>query len=554
MYLTVLSCANRGSPTGGPKDTIPPNLVRSYPENRTVNFSEKEIVLEFDEFIRINNITQNLLINPAIEEFEYDVKKRTLTIIIQDTLEDNTTYTFNFSGVVSDITENNKAENILLALSTGSYIDSLEVNGIVMVNSTHQPASKSYVGLYPFDSVRLDTIKPLYFAVTDEYGAYNIPYVKQGRYFLYTFTDENNNLKIDPKTEAYGFLIDGIDIDTIVSSDLYIYNEDLTELRLNSARTNGNYFEMKYNKTLDTFFVLNNTDSLLYSLYDDNKTIRFFRKPGTTFDSLMSITLARDIAEYEKRDTVFVQFTESRRPPIDFTARITPKSTSKVYLSDSFQVVFTKPILSIDTASIFIAYDSVDQQIVTDIKANYNQTMLTFRFDIDPEKIKDTTQSDSNRLLSGLVSKYRPFTIELDSSAFVSVENDTLPPASLRYSIIDPTNRGIIRGNFMCDSSQHFIIQLLNNSFEVKHELLDVATYVFKDVEPGEYYLRIILDDNNNGRYDDGDLYKLKEPEKIIFYSDKINLKANFEITNNDILYFPVDNRVENVKNGPWIK
>ena len=50
IYHFLTSCANPISPTGGPKDTIPPTLVGTIPINKSLNFKDKSISLVFDEY------------------------------------------------------------------------------------------------------------------------------------------------------------------------------------------------------------------------------------------------------------------------------------------------------------------------------------------------------------------------------------------------------------------------------------------------------------------------------------------------------------------------
>jgi len=64
--LLALSCARQTTPTGGPKDTIPPQLLQSIPPNRTINFNTNTITLLFDEYIQLDNQREQLLITPNI--------------------------------------------------------------------------------------------------------------------------------------------------------------------------------------------------------------------------------------------------------------------------------------------------------------------------------------------------------------------------------------------------------------------------------------------------------------------------------------------------------
>ena len=67
-------------------------------------------------------------------------------------------------------------------------------------------------------------------------------------------------------------------------------------------------------------------------------------------------------------------------------------------------------------------------------------------------------------------------------------------------------------------------------------EQSNVSTYAFREINPGEYYLRIMIDENENGKWDPGDIRQHMLPEKVIIYQDedgnsKTAIRANWEIT-----------------------
>jgi hypothetical protein len=133
ISLTFFHCANMQRPTGGPKDSLPPVLLGEAPANLTRNFKAKEIVLEFDEFIKLNNQFKEFSISPDMEKQpEYKVKKKNLHIILPDSLEKNTTYTINFGKGLVDYNEGNPIENYTYVFATGPELDSLTISGSVI--------------------------------------------------------------------------------------------------------------------------------------------------------------------------------------------------------------------------------------------------------------------------------------------------------------------------------------------------------------------------------------------------------------------------------------
>ncbi|MEM6299716.1 MAG: Ig-like domain-containing protein [Bacteroidota bacterium] len=148
LFLGILltACANIGAPTGGPQDLRPPQLLLSVPEDQRVNFQGQRIELVFDEWIKVNSITKNLQIAPITDNpYSYEVKKNVLIIEFDKPLLENTTYSLAFGETVGDVTENNLTENLRLAFSTGSQIDSLYLEGRVANLETREAVENAFV-------------------------------------------------------------------------------------------------------------------------------------------------------------------------------------------------------------------------------------------------------------------------------------------------------------------------------------------------------------------------------------------------------------------------
>ena len=170
------SCANVKPPQGGPRDTIPPSLVVSVPDNKSLNFSGNIIQLTFDEYLKIDNLNSKLIITPYFDsEFEIKFRKNFLEIEFENPFKDSTTYTFNFQDAIQDITEKNPTKNNVLAFSTGPYIDSLNIFGKVTDLLTGDILKDITVGLYQStDTSDLFIGNPMYFTKTDEFGIFLI--------------------------------------------------------------------------------------------------------------------------------------------------------------------------------------------------------------------------------------------------------------------------------------------------------------------------------------------------------------------------------------------
>ena len=147
--LFLLSCARQSSPTGGPKDTIPPVLVRVIPPNETINFNADQIELEFSEDVILNAPKEQLIITPTIgKEYKMTYRRNRVIIEFEEPLQDSTTYTFNFRESIQDITEKNSVRNLQLAYSTGTYLDSLSISGTIYHMLSGKPAEDATVALH----------------------------------------------------------------------------------------------------------------------------------------------------------------------------------------------------------------------------------------------------------------------------------------------------------------------------------------------------------------------------------------------------------------------
>ncbi|MGB3586379.1 MAG: Ig-like domain-containing domain, partial [Tunicatimonas sp.] len=434
LLIVAGSCARQGTPTGGPKDSIPPQLVRMYPELETVNFEDNEIEIEFDEYIEGRDLKQELIITPPIEEFSFYVSRRTLFLEIEEELRDSTTYTFNFREAIKDASEKNPAENLIVAFSTGPEIDSFRVNGNVRSLMAQQPVEDVVVALYDVnDTLDAFTGPPMYLAKTDEEGNYTIRYIREGLYNIYAYVDDNSSLKIDSNNEPFGFKTEPVYLGTNVNQtvkadsvitadstysmnktiDLVIQRQDIRPIQLQSARANGKYFEVKFNKSLDSYslsaaeqvsqptldflkdsvaFNLSDSSIVLFSNFqDEQQVVRIYNTLKQ--DSLAIIISASDSAQQSLSDTLlYLKFNESRRKLAEFTTLFT-SDDNEITDTISGTFLFSKPIAQVNIDSILLSYDTLFYQPI-----NYNQALqwnehydqVSFSIPVDQSQIVDS--------------------------------------------------------------------------------------------------------------------------------------------------------------------
>lgn len=233
IFLTLFSCANQGTLTGGGKDTFPPVLdsLNSTPNYQT-NFQKQTIDLSFNEWLQLNDVFKQVVVSPPLKEkFDVSLKKKTVRFKFHEdeVLRENATYTINFGSCVQDLSERNPVEDLRFVFSTGDFIDSLEVSGNVVDAFDKKPLKDVLVMLY--DNLS-DTIvkkeKPFYFGKTDEQGNFIIKNVRADTFKIFALIDGNSNYLFDNSSEKIGFLAEPVILtdSTKLKVELQIFQQE----------------------------------------------------------------------------------------------------------------------------------------------------------------------------------------------------------------------------------------------------------------------------------------------------------------------------------------
>jgi uncharacterized protein (DUF2141 family) len=201
------SCANIIPPQGGPRDSIPPHLLNATPRDSTLNFRSDRITLNFDEYVDLQDVQNNLLFTPLFQNNpRVDVKGKTINIHFRDTLEPNTTYIFNFGNAIKDYNEGNVLKNFTYTFSTGSVLDSLELKGKVVLAQTGKTDSTLIVVLHKNlqDSAVMKQ-RPMYVTKVDASGNFHFHNLPPGTFAIYALGDAGSGRKYINKTQFFAF-------------------------------------------------------------------------------------------------------------------------------------------------------------------------------------------------------------------------------------------------------------------------------------------------------------------------------------------------------------
>ncbi len=575
------ACANRVPPSGGPKDEEPPKLIASIPKNGNTNVKTTVLTLLFNELVVTKNIKKELLITPRIDfDYEYKTKKNTIILTLEEPLDSATTYTFNFRNSIVDITEANPAVDLVIAFSTGPILDTLQINGNINDLFTEKPIEKIAVGLYKAnDTLNLFNSPPYYLAQTDEDGNYLFRNLKAAEYIINALEDSNNNLICESDREAYAFAHSSIQLDSTITADtLKLQKLNIDTLHLKRTKNSGQYFIAIANKYLTSLTLKATNDSTIwYSLGEYHKEIKIYN----TFhikDSLMVQLSMTDSLNLQATDTFFLKFPKSERKFDKFDIKLSKLEVFPESKKISFTINTSKPSklvykdsiqLAIDTLAI-IPFDSTWNITINSTHTqfefnNYLPTAYLDSISTTNATKKNTTSATKEQLGKKLsqkkmevggvedgemkmenIAKKSPssknlsYFLRLPFASFQSIESDS---STLIEEELTPKyfkDFGILMGTISTNYT-HYFIQLLDKEYNIIQEIGPANKYKFRNVPPGDYLIRLLIDSNKNGKWDAGNILNNQLPEPIIIYINeddisKTTIRANWEI-NLDLIF-----------------
>ena len=516
--LLINGCAKRGSPTGGPKDSIPPVLVNANPKLNSTNFNEEEIRLTFDEWIKLDKVQDQLIISPPIDNSSYEIKPlsgvtKKVFIRFIDSLNSETTYTINFGNSIKDNNENNTLTFFNYTFSTGETLDSLYVKGLISDAFDREPSNYVSLQLYRIDSILEDSIvfknKPTYISNTLDSVSYKFQNVKEGRYLIIALKDLNNNYLFDPFFEKIGFIDSLITLpkDSIIDFKLFKEETELVWDRphfINSEKIGFGY----YGKLDIDKIELNSKipDSVSYTFLKEKETDTLnLWLSRNSFDSLNFNLIEKDTIKLTT-----VKFDRKRDTLID-SLRISTKTANILHLKESFKLSYNIPIYKIVDSLISIR--NIDSLLISfKTRINKDEEELDIIFEVSP--------SDE-------------YNINLYPNAIVDIRgnvNDTL-----NYKVITQTleDYGNIYLDVVRNNDSKFILHLIDNNGDIIREYINISqnsTYSFDLIRPGKYSFRLIEDLNENSKWDTGDYLKKIQPEPVYYYKDEIEVRANWDL------------------------
>ena len=514
FLLSTIQCAKRASPTGGPKDSIPPVLINASPKLNTTYFNKDEFNLYFDEYVELKDITKQLIISPPLNSSQYKVypvtgASKKVTLKLLDSLLDNTTYTFNFGESIVDFNESNPSSYLTYTLSTGATIDSLYIRGRITDAFERETERFISLQLYPVDSIIADTMiysqKPLYVTSTLDTTIYRFQNLRAGKYAIIALEDKAGNYFFDQNMDKIGYKEQLIELPKDSIIDLRLFKERTNFFWDKPYFVNDHHIVLSYygDREEEPFKMISDVPDNFESLVTQSRetdSLNYWFK-GAELDSLQF--------EFNIKDSLQIKTVQFKNPIPD--SLLIDKSTKgSLRIQDKYEIKSNLPIVEVNSEQLIVT--NVDTiQIPASLKIEENYDRITVDFEVIPNDRYEITL-----LPKALID-------------FWGNTNDTLVYRTSTKKIEDYGN---IFLRVKHESPHSYIIELLKNDEVVRRydTPAEGNNFRFELLDPGKYSVRLIEDANKNKQWDTGSYLDKIQPEKVIYYWKEIDLRANWDM------------------------
>ena len=581
----LYSCAKMGAPDGGWYDETPPHVVGAMPAEKSTHVSKRNIRINFNEFVKIDNPTQNVVVSPPqLEVPEIKGEGKSINVKLIDKLQPNTTYTIDFSNAISDNNEGNPLGNFTYSFSTGNHIDTLEVAGYVVQAADLEPVKGILVGLYADLSDTAFKTKPmLRVSRTDSRGHFIIRGVAPGKYRVYALQDADGNYSFNQRSEMLAFNHDIIEPsfrpdvrqDTLWRDSLHIesiaqvsythflpdniclraFNEIVTDRHLlKSERPEPNHFTLYYTygdsvlpnvrglnfNTKDAFVVESSAhkDTVTYWLRDtalvNQDTLKMvvtqnisdstgvLRQQEDTLTLLAKVPYAKRLKDKQKAFDEWKKKQDKlkkRGEPYETTMPEEPLKLEITLSGDmdpdqNISIVAKEPLKDVDTNHVrLFSHPSGDS--------------LWYK---EPYELKRISNEEFQ-----VKAAWKPgteYSFEADSTAFETIYGTMSGKLKQGLKVRGEDAYASLIMTISGMQGRHIIAQLLDGQSKiVKQSFTDNGQAEFYYLKPGKYFMRIIVDANNNKKWDTGNYDTNLQPEEVYYNPDEIECKAKWDLT-----------------------
>ena len=524
LILLFGKCAQVAPLNGGKRDIEPPKLVEAIPANKTVTFNADQIILKFNENVKLQDLTSQLIISPKLN-FEPDIEAQGKKIIIsfkKQPLLPNTTYRFYFGKAIIDMTEGNALKNFEYVFSTGNNIDSLKIKGIITNAINNKPENDIIIGLYnKVEEIDSLTFKktPNYVTRSSESGEFAFGNLPSAIYKVYGFFDKNKNYMYDGDIERIAFLSSDLNLISDTSVKLNLFKEEPAKVFV--KKTNSPYYGF-------TQIILNKKSVLsLSTLNKSDENNIFETNVGKEKDTLSfyyknlkdTLPLILKNISFNKVDTIKVQLPKINAVKKKFALGSNTRA-GKLPLQKPLQLSF-------------LNWMDTSKTDITKIKLTSKTDSLIGSEKLKCKWVNITTLQITNKLKQGV-----QYLLKVDTNAFFDVSGNKNDSSKIDFQTESENELGKLSLKLLFNKKQGYLIQLTNDQGEIVKENFisfslsgsNATTIDFTNVTPGTYQIKIVFDDNENKKWDTGNLISKIQPEHVFIHPKAIKILSDWEI------------------------
>lgn len=496
-----LACANPLPPSGGPKDTSPPVLItETSTPNYLIHFDRREIVLTFDEWIQLKEQQTQIVISPPlVRRPEITLKGKSVIIRFhaEEVLRDETTYLINFGGAIADLNEGNVLDQFKFVFSTGSFIDSLQVRGVVIDAATGEPVKNVLIILHDdLSDTAMTSVLPAYFGKSNVSGEWTIENIRIGVFNLYALVDVNFNYRYDQQGEQVGFLGKQIVLPDTTDTEyrIVLFTEDpLVQVLDADRRTPG--------VTRLTMSAANR--ELTLRAIDASRGTPPWHAAG---DSVLIWHSTSDSIQLMIMDNGAPVDTVWLRPMSGAARHPGPATLVKRVLHPAELLIIENktPLRTIDTAGVMCIQ---------------GDTVMLSGLVVQIDSIDTRRLTIGHRWLGQ--ERYRCIVLPGAMQDIFGFANDSI---NVQFQIAPVSQFGevFVEVTDLADTVQ-YLVQLMSiqNQLLQQHIIHDVprARVQFSRLQPQAYKVRIVEDINRNGTWDTGKLSQHRQPERVLLHT-----------------------------------
>ena len=506
----LFSCGQVGVITGGDVDSQAPKPIaeETRPPNASRNIFPEKIMIPFDEFIALNKPSQNIRVIPNDVTLNYSIKGKSL-ILKKESGEwkQNTTYSIYFNRAIQDITAKNDSV-FSYVFSTGNSIDSLVASFFVKDAYEGKAQNDVTVGLFEQELLSdTSSIEPRYFSTTDKEGMAAFQYLKAGEFYVYAFKDENRNNQMDPNEKRGKIKGSFSPLNTVdsIPPTIQLMPAPISRLEVRSNEfTTPGIWSIGFNRSLTNDDAVSyDNPIMLDTLWNAEKdSLQFF-----IYNSLsgsLSFYLQRDSI----LDTISKRFFFKNQPKLEATNNLIQ---DKIAYNDSLVMMWNDPIKTIDSSKIIASY-LVDSSII--------------KFSPSFELV------ELNKLrISGIDRSFEKAQIIIPPNAISGYNASLLDTLELNISFGKEKELGNLI--LQLDTVPEHGVLILNDrkGVEVERRILKGdSTVIFNYLNSGKYSFSLLIDENKNLKWDTGDIFQNRAPEKYIKLPASSTVRANWDV------------------------